>query len=248
MKAESIEQIREHLARGGRVLHEDEKIGRWEIVDAMIEGFKCIANGVSIFLENNTVKPDGWELLPLDEKPTRQYYYRVNGCLAEDSSSETCMCWHDEGTGPLRDHPEEIGRWREKPLPGVPASSLPLVAEDPTGGQAMTWRDVAGTLQINTGPLYHRKLQILINGNDTGAGERIRKALLFGHLPSMPDLLSWWEATTGERIEHGRRCDECGGDGKSREKRQHGIYYGYSDCSECAGRGYTVRPTWMGER
>ena len=70
--------------------------------------------------------------------------------------------------------------------------------------------------------------------------ERIRKALLFGHIPSMPDLLSWWEATTGEKIEHGRRCDACNGVGKQFSE----LTLSRVECPACSN-GYSVRPTWM---
>jgi hypothetical protein len=31
-----------------------------------------------------------------------QYYYKVDGCKAPNSSDADCICWHDEGTGPLQ--------------------------------------------------------------------------------------------------------------------------------------------------
>lgn len=31
----------------------------------------------------------------------RQYYYQMTGCTAHKSTDEECICWHDEGTGPL---------------------------------------------------------------------------------------------------------------------------------------------------
>ena len=37
------------------------------------------------------------------ETPKRQYYYHVDGCHAESSISEECVCWHDAGTGPMPD-------------------------------------------------------------------------------------------------------------------------------------------------
>lgn len=30
--------------------------------------------------------------------PEMQYYNRVTKCLADSSSDESCLCWHDEGT------------------------------------------------------------------------------------------------------------------------------------------------------
>ncbi len=45
----------------------------------------------------------------------RQYYYQVNGCEALNARTPTCVCWHDEGTGPLADAPESCKSWRTKP-------------------------------------------------------------------------------------------------------------------------------------
>lgn len=49
---------------------------------------------------------------------TRQYYYRVNGCPANGSRNDNCICWHDEGTGPCKDgrpaHPDVPLTWRQK--------------------------------------------------------------------------------------------------------------------------------------
>lgn len=33
----------------------------------------------------------------------RQYYYKVDGCPAEYAVYPDCICWHNEGTGPLPD-------------------------------------------------------------------------------------------------------------------------------------------------
>ena len=53
--------------------------------------------------------------------PTKQYYYRMTGCKADETTSPNCICWHDEGTGPFPDLKEggEVGgvfvSWRDKP-------------------------------------------------------------------------------------------------------------------------------------
>lgn len=182
MKATNIEQIREHLARGGRVLHEDENVGRWEIVEAMMGGLKCIANGVSIFLENNIVKPEGFELLPIEEETGIASVCLVCGTEAE--SIEQCE-------------------------------------------------------RCNA----------------------LRKRLLFGQPWSMDEQREVWELLTGERIEHGKRCERCectgyiqpritetvhitvGGD----EVDRYDVESTPARCKDCNGSGYTVRPTWMGE-
>lgn len=46
---------------------------------------------------------------------TRQYYYSTGDCPAQSASHPECHCWHDEGTGPLKDAPEKIREWRDKP-------------------------------------------------------------------------------------------------------------------------------------
>lgn len=77
--------------------------------------------------------------------------------------------------------------------------------------------------------------------------QRIRTRLLHGMWPEMSDLMDWWEATTGERIEWGRRCVICDGQGRlksnSGDKRPG---YEYTGCPGCSN-GYSVRPTWMGD-
>lgn len=52
------------------------------------------------------------EVIPLK----RQYFYGDDMCMADSSESPDCTCWHDEGTGPLKDSPEGIQKWRDKPF------------------------------------------------------------------------------------------------------------------------------------
>lgn len=63
-------------------------------------------------MENKSVPKD---LFPAHE--ARQYYYRKTDCIAVTINDANCICWHDEGTGPLADRPEEAYRWRKKPVP-----------------------------------------------------------------------------------------------------------------------------------
>lgn len=78
---------------------------------------------------------------------TRQYYYRVNDCEASESRDPACICWHDEGTGPLRDEPETIKSWRDKPMQAADERSefekawkdRPWLAEDESGKDT-AWR------------------------------------------------------------------------------------------------------------
>lgn len=170
MKAESIEQIREHLARGGRVLDHNR-----DEVDGL--GHVCV-------------------------------YYK-----------------HLSSIYPIKDlTPEKLSRWE----------LLPIEEEKPQ----KSFRD-----------------------SQKERMQRIRKSLLFGHYPSLDDLRDWWQATTGERIEWGRRCNACectgyrqqritetvhitvGGD----EVDRYDVEATPARCEDCNGSGYTVRPTWMGE-
>lgn len=45
---------------------------------------------------------------------TRQYYYKDYTCAAPNSDHPDCICWHDEGTGPLVGNTSML-TWREKP-------------------------------------------------------------------------------------------------------------------------------------
>ncbi len=49
--------------------------------------------------------------LPVKARP--QYYYRVTECRAPHGDHAECICWHDEGAGPLSDRPSDmIKHWR----------------------------------------------------------------------------------------------------------------------------------------
>ena len=50
--------------------------------------------------------------------PTRQYYYKVDRCQAAVAAAADCICWHDEGTGPLADS-AVAKTWRAKPIADV---------------------------------------------------------------------------------------------------------------------------------
>lgn len=73
----------------------------------------------------------------------------------------------------------------------------------------------------------------------------LRAKVLFGQPWSIEEQLEVWELLTGEKIEHGRRCDACNGDGTQFSE----LTWERVDCPKCEDHpGYTVRPTWMGER
>jgi hypothetical protein len=62
-------------------------------------------------------------VLPAPMQFTRQYYYKVDGCQVADTKSPHCICWHDEGTGPLANNPSadesQARSWRAKPITQV---------------------------------------------------------------------------------------------------------------------------------
>lgn len=49
------------------------------------------------------------------QETKRQYYYKDNHCGAKESTDAACICWHDEGTGPLKDEPGSVKYWRPTP-------------------------------------------------------------------------------------------------------------------------------------
>ena len=61
---------------------------------------------------------------PADEptQATRQYYWKDDRCEAFNAHKASCICWHDEGTGPYPDgkHPQGKLTWRKKPAAASP--------------------------------------------------------------------------------------------------------------------------------
>jgi hypothetical protein len=51
---------------------------------------------------------------------TKQYFHKLNHCLATFAEDKNCICWHDQGTGPLPDKcwsPDDTdSNWRDKPM------------------------------------------------------------------------------------------------------------------------------------
>ena len=48
----------------------------------------------------------------------RQYYWRVGKCRASDAYASNCICWHDEGTGPMAGKIDwAMVDWRDVPAP-----------------------------------------------------------------------------------------------------------------------------------
>ena len=63
MRAENIEQIREHLARGGRAIYGNQ----WVVEAVTATGRVLLGNGN--YLESYTFDSRDWELLPIEETP-----------------------------------------------------------------------------------------------------------------------------------------------------------------------------------
>ena len=59
------------------------------------------------------------EILAEYRKPARQYFFNMPQCKTKDYNSPDCVCWHDEGAGPLASGDPAIRTWREKPQPSV---------------------------------------------------------------------------------------------------------------------------------
>lgn len=69
------------------------------------------------------------------EPVRRQYYFQVTGCRAKSAHDPTCICWHDEGTGPMQ--PLLDGTylvdmtWRTVVAPPAPSSeAVPMTPEE----------------------------------------------------------------------------------------------------------------------
>jgi len=76
--------------------------------------------------------------LHVDPPISRQYYYRMAGCKAEQPRDPECICWHDEGTdcldsramnflSPVIEDTERGARftWRDKPTALAPVAPTP---------------------------------------------------------------------------------------------------------------------------
>ncbi len=68
------------------------------------------------------------------ERPTRQYYYSNEDCTACSMDDPNCICWHDEGTGPLANDPASVMTWRDRPAT-APSEKPP---------RHIKWQDIIG--------------------------------------------------------------------------------------------------------
>lgn len=73
---------------------------------------------------------------------TYQYYYKDNTCKAHSARDSDCICWHDEGTGPMGDvnriNGEVYLSWRIKegtlkPCPFCGSRDIGIHERDLTG-------------------------------------------------------------------------------------------------------------------
>lgn len=46
------------------------------------------------------------QLSTAEQRVVRQYYFKNNSCKAESAHDPDCICWHDEGTGPMQPLPD----------------------------------------------------------------------------------------------------------------------------------------------
>lgn len=200
VKAESIEQIREHLEKGGRVIDSDDR----EVFT------KC--NWPWLVKDLTSEELANWTLLPLEEK-----------------EPETVASDKIEAAGRLVKFIREYSSGQCRILSIGSACECPLC-------------DV-GRLLEEKEPVDHgtqKGQEERFRDSQKERMQRIRQRLLHGQWPDMSDLMAWWEATTGERIEMGKRCDACNCSGLAQEGRVRA-------CEDCQGSGYSVRPTWMGD-
>lgn len=47
-------------------------------------------------------KPLEDQLAKAEQRVVSQYYFKNNSCKAESANDPDCICWHDEGTGPMQ--------------------------------------------------------------------------------------------------------------------------------------------------
>lgn len=103
------------------------------------EGFRWRTKGYSIWHYVWDRDPGEWELqnaeietvqvfqhaTPQPAEPIKQYFYKANGCQACGAKDDSCICWHDQGTGVFSDIKPGDSRhgvtfsWRDKPAEPV---------------------------------------------------------------------------------------------------------------------------------
>ncbi len=99
---------------------------------------------------------------------TRQYFYKVDGCEAFNSRKPSCICWHDEGTGP-RAGAQGL-TWRTKPAPTMTDA---LAAQQAVMRQALEWYQE----QARLCRLIHSEGDAGRNALAADGGRRARAAL-----------------------------------------------------------------------
>ena len=291
MKAESIEQIREHLAKGGMILRgKSWGTTKWRVYmppTALDDGWEyellplevkepvdhgtqhaidaacgtptphqhllTILRGTATLPESVSAQGHIYHKAQLEaadvierqqkrieelERELASVYKVLDAygcgvssvCLECGSEDDDCECEESEQDGTQKGQEEKPkrGAWLEFADDGKLVTDVMHEPKDAVMPDSFVWCEEAGI-------------------HETEWRQRIRTRLLHGMWPEMSDLMDWWEATTGERIEWGRRCVICDGQGRlksnSGDKRPG---YEYTGCPGCSN-GYSVRPTWMGD-
>lgn len=190
MKAESIEQIREHLERGGRVTFSNDDFNEeWEVVKIGVGALFATCNGEIVEIPIYRFNSRDWELLPIEEESL------CDKCKYQSDSTQFChkckQVWLR-----LRGEAESEPKPIEK--------ETGICSACPTCGREDDDFDAFEAFEESQGKAWCDKLSEMRQEQEQREMyERIRNALLFGRKPEMADLLAWWQATTGERIEHG---------------------------------------------
>lgn len=129
----------------------------------------------------------------------RQYFYKTNACTARDASQPDCVCWHEEGAGPLADDPDSIRDWHAAPSQQPAAVQAPapeVIAErwvvyyDNLGEEPYT------STYMHPLKLYESKLEAILDFKDCHAPKHYlpRKVNIVPAAPSQQPAASSTEA------------------------------------------------------
>ena len=119
------------------------------------------------------------------EQAKRQYYYKVDGCPAENSESPDCICWHDEGTGPCATDDSTLVLWRDAADALVMRAAQPASGLDPELGPMLDFANAGEIAFYDYAVAQHCRATLdILDGKDNGAGAcnepwaSVRKRLL----------------------------------------------------------------------
>lgn len=247
-KAKSIEEIRQHMKKGGRVIGRSFAHKLRGEVESITECGEFVVRCMSGQMEGayniwSFHQADDWQLVKLKEKEPQK------ATSIED----------------IREHLAKGGRvqlfsvWTEKPLEVECVTGVAVLFT--TGGaiyfdEKLDWRllpldhgALPGLLGKALGKRISKAFESappLMDGirelQQSGKMEAFRKKLLFGYPLTLEEQNELWFAVTGERIEYGRRCKECECTGKVA-----GCCAASAQaCPDCTD-GYVVTPSWKRE-